>query len=46
MALLVTPGKFTYYNWKNGELAKVALSFDLASRISYVLGIFKAPEVL
>ena len=46
MALLGQPGKSTYYNWKNGDVSKVAHSFDLASRISYLLGIFKALEIL
>ena len=46
MALLGHPGKSTYYNWKNGNVSGVARSFDLASRISYVLGIFQALEIL
>jgi Protein of unknown function (DUF2384) len=46
MALLGHPGRSTYYTWKNGDVAHVARSFDLASRISYVLGIFKALELL
>jgi hypothetical protein len=46
MALLGYPGKSTFYSWKNGDVSKVARSFDLASRISYVLGIFKALEIL
>jgi hypothetical protein len=46
MALLGHPSKSTFYNWKKGETGQVAHSFDLASRISYVLGIFKALEIL
>jgi Protein of unknown function (DUF2384) len=46
MALLGHPGRSTYYGWKNGDVASVARSFDLASRISYVLGIFKALQFL
>ena len=46
MALLGHPSKSTFYNWKNGDTGQVAHSFDLASRVSYVLGIFKALEIL
>ncbi len=46
MALLGHPSRSTFYNWKNGDVAQIAHSFDLASRISYVLGIFKALEIL
>ncbi len=47
MALLGHPSKSTSYNWKKGDLRQTtAHSFDLASRISYVLGIFKALEIL
>ena len=45
-ALLGHPSKSTFYNWKKGDIAQVAHSFDLASRISYVLGIFKSLEIL
>ena len=45
-ALLGQPGKTTYYNWKKGDIGQVAHGFDLATRISYVLGIFKSLEVL
>lgn len=45
--LLGQPSKSTYHNWKNGEVGtRVAGEFDLASRISYVLGIFRALEML
>jgi Antitoxin Xre/MbcA/ParS C-terminal toxin-binding domain len=46
MTLLGKPGKGTYYNWKNGQVGQIARSHDLQSRISYVLGIFKALEIL
>lgn len=46
IALLGHPSKSTFYNWRNGEVGQVARNFDLASRISYVLGIFKAIEIL
>jgi len=46
MALLGHPSKSTFYNWKNGDVGQTAHSFDLASRISYMLGIFKALEIL
>jgi antitoxin Xre/MbcA/ParS-like protein len=46
MALLGHPSKSTFYNWKNGDVGQIAHSFDLASRISYVLGIFKSLETL
>ncbi len=47
MALLGHPSRSTFYNWKKGDIRQTtAHSFDLASRISYVLGIFKALEIL
>lgn len=46
MALLGSPSKSTFHNWKNGNVATTARSLDLASRISYLLGIFKALEIL
>lgn len=46
MALLGSPSKSTFHNWKNGNVGHLAHSHDLASRISYVLGIFKALEIL
>jgi len=46
MTLLGKPGKGTYYNWKNGQVGQITHSHDLQSRISYVLGIFKALEIL
>lgn len=46
MALLGRPSRSTFYNWKKGDIGQAAHSFDLASRLSYVLGIFKALEIL
>ena len=46
MALLGHPGRSTFYSWKNGDVTQIAHSFDLVSRISYVLGIFKALDIL
>lgn len=45
MVLLGRPGRTTFYAWKKGEVGQIS-DLDLASRISYVLGIFKALEVL
>jgi hypothetical protein len=45
-ALLGQPGKTTFYNWKKGDVGQVVHGFDLATRISYVLGIFKSLELL
>ena len=42
MAARAAAGPF--YNWKKGDVGQAAHSFDLASRISYVL-IFKALEL-
>jgi hypothetical protein len=44
-ALLGHPGRSTFYNWRKGDVARVH-NFDLAARLSYVLGIFKALETL
>jgi hypothetical protein len=40
--LLGQPGKSTYYNWQRGQVGDVVHRLDLATRLSYVLGIFKA----
>ena len=45
MVLLGQPTRSTYYIWKKGEF-KGSVNFDLASRLSYILGIFKALELL
>jgi hypothetical protein len=46
MVLLGRPARTTFYNWKKGEIGQVAHSLDLESRLSYLLGIFKALELL
>jgi hypothetical protein len=46
MALLGQPGRTTFYSWKRGDVGQVAHGLDLASRLSYVLGIFKTLETL
>jgi len=46
MALLGRPSRSTFYNWKKGNVGQAAFSPDLAARLSYVLGIFKALEIL
>ena len=43
-SLLGRPARSTIHNWKTGDIP--AQSLDLASRISYILGIFKALEIL
>jgi hypothetical protein len=45
MILLGRPGRTTFYAWKKGDVGQIN-DLDLASRISYVLGIFKALEML
>jgi hypothetical protein len=40
--LLGQPGKSSYYNWQRGRVGDVVHRVDLAARLSYVLGIFKA----
>ena len=44
MILLGGPAKSTFFKWKKGEAKGVAGARDLATRISHVLGIFKALE--
>ena len=44
--LLGQPGRSTYYNWRSGKVGEVVHSLDLGTRISYVLGIFKALEII
>jgi hypothetical protein len=46
MVLLGQPSRTTFYNWKKGEVAQSAHSLDLEARLSYVLGIFKALELI
>lgn len=42
--LLGNPPESTYYKWKSGKVGNV--SSDLVERISYVLGIYKALQIL
>lgn len=46
LTLLGQPKRATFYKWKKGDIGKAAESLDLATRISYVLGIFKSLEIL
>lgn len=43
-ALLGFPKDATFFNWKKGEVKTVP--FDTIERISYILGIYKALEIL
>jgi hypothetical protein len=42
--VLGSPGRSTYFRWKAGEVGVVAK--DLVERLSYLLGIYKALQVL
>ena len=44
LVLLGEPGRATYYNWKKGEVGKV--SRDALERLSYLVGIYKALQIL
>ncbi len=44
MVLLGSPSARTFFNWKKGKIARVP--FDAMRRIGYILGIFKALEIL
>jgi uncharacterized protein (DUF2384 family) len=44
MALLGTPGRSTFFKWKKDQNG--TLSRDTIERISYVLGIYKALQIL
>jgi Protein of unknown function (DUF2384) len=46
MVLLGSPPRSTFHKWKSGDTKGIAASRDLATRLSYVLGIFKALEIL
>jgi len=46
IVLLGRPARATFHSWKKGEVGQPAHSHDLASRLSYVLGIFKALQAL
>ncbi|NQU56079.1 MAG: DUF2384 domain-containing protein [Rhodospirillales bacterium] len=42
--LLGSPGRATFFKWKKGDIGNV--SHDTVSRISYILGIYKALHIL
>jgi hypothetical protein len=42
--LLGSPPESTYYKWKSGQVGNV--SQDLLERVSYVLGIYRALQIL
>ena len=44
--LLGQPAKATFFKWKKGDFRGVSHALDLATRLSYVLGIFKALEII
>ncbi len=46
MILLGQPSRATFFKWKKGEVASAAQSLDLASRLSYIIGIFKSLEII
>jgi hypothetical protein len=46
MVLLGQPSKATFHKWKRGDVSGSARQFDLATRLSLVVGIFKALEML
>jgi hypothetical protein len=44
MTLLGRPSRSTFYKWKSGEVGSV--SYDTVRRLSYLLGIYKALQIL
>lgn len=44
--LLGQPPDSTFFQWKKGEIRSGAHMVDLGTRLSYLLGIFKALEIL
>ena len=46
MLLLGSPSRSSFQKWKAGDTKGITASRDLATRISYVLGIFKALEII
>ncbi|MBS0267443.1 MAG: DUF2384 domain-containing protein [Proteobacteria bacterium] len=46
MVLLGQPARPTFFKWKRNEIGSSAHSYDLATRLSYILGIFKSLEIL
>ena len=45
-ALLGNPGTTQYSEWKTGNVKSRAISTDLLDRLSYILGIYKALNIL
>lgn len=46
IVLLGEPAKATFFKWKRDGYKGTSSALDLATRIGYVLGIFKALEIL
>lgn len=46
IVLLGQPSRATYFKWKKGEVGSGRPGLDLATRLSLVLGVFKALELL
>lgn len=46
MTLLGGPSRATYYKWKSGDYGKPQNSRDLTTRLSLIIGIFKALELI
>ncbi len=44
LVILGQPSRQTFYNWKKGKVANV--SHDTTTRMSYILGIYKALQIL
>ena len=44
MVILGRPSRSTFYKWKRGDVATVP--YDTVRRLSYVLGIYKALQIL
>jgi len=44
MILLGSPSRATFYNWKRGKVPE--LGHDVIERISYILGVYKALQIL
>jgi hypothetical protein len=44
MVLIGRPGRTTFFKWKNGDVKK--LEHDRLTRISYIVGIYKALNIL
>lgn len=44
MILLGYPARSTYFKWKRGEIGNVP--YDTVKRVSYILGIYKALQII